>query len=154
MNPTVQRYSQIALLCVGAIITAMAVVLVAGCYLNDSRINAHKATVVADVVSADRLHAAVNLQTPDGQFYSPRLGVFYPTGLAVGERISVDYDTTNPDLARPTGRDWRLSLVPALSVIVVGWLAVGALMVALAEVSRRLRMRAHNSLSKSGPSRS
>lgn len=141
MNPTVQRYVQIVLLGVGAVIAAMAIVLVAGCYLNDSRIDAHKATVIADVVSADTLHAAVTLQTPDGQIYSPRLGLLYPTELAVGERISVDYDMTNPDLARPSGRDWTLSLVPALSIVVVGWLAVCVVMVLVAEVSRQVRRR-------------
>lgn len=141
MNPTVQRYTQIVLLCVGAVVTTIAIVLVAGCYLNDSRIDANKGTVVADVVSADALHAAVTMQTPDGQIYSPRLGLLYPTELAVGERISVDYDITNPDLARPTGRDWTLSLIPALSIAFVGWLAVAVVMVLVAEASRRLRAR-------------
>ncbi|MFW0788697.1 hypothetical protein [Gordonia sp. CPCC 205333] len=141
MNPTVQRYTQIVLLCIGAVVTAIAVVLVAGCHHNDSQIDANKGTVIADVVSADALHAAVNLQTPDGQIYSPRLGLLYPTELAVGDRISVDYDITNPDLARPTGRDWKLSLTPALSIAVIGWLAVIVLMLLVAEVSRRLRLR-------------
>ncbi|NMO03947.1 hypothetical protein HH308_22285 [Gordonia sp. TBRC 11910] len=141
MNPTVQRNTQIVLLCIGAVVTLMAVVLVAGCYLNDSRINANKGTVIADVVSADTLHAAVTMQTPDGQIYSPRLGLLYPTELAVGERISVDYDITNPDLARPTGRDWTLSLLPAVSIAVIGWIAVAVVMVLVAEVSRRLRRR-------------
>ncbi|GAB18004.1 hypothetical protein GOEFS_044_00400 [Gordonia effusa NBRC 100432] len=150
MNPTVQRYTQIVLLCVGGVVTALAVVLVAGCYHNDSQINANKATVIADVVSADALHAAVNLQTPDGQIYSPRLGLLYPTELAVGERISVDYDITNPDLARPTGRDWKLSLAPALSIAVIGWLAVAVVMVLVAEASRRLRLRRASATNQNG----
>lgn len=141
MNPTVQRYVQIVLLGVGAVIAAIAFVLVAGCYVNDSRIDAHKATVIADVVSADTLHAAVTMQTPDGQIYSPRLGLLYPTELAVGERISVDYDMTNPDLARPSGRDWTLALIPALSIVVVGWFVVCVVMVLVAEVSRQVRRR-------------
>ncbi len=141
MNPTVQRYTQIVLLGIGFVVTAMAIVMVAGCYLNDSRIDANRGTVIADVVSADALHAAVNMQTPDGQIYSPRLGLLYPTELAVGDRISVDYQTTNPDLARPTGRDWTLALLPALSVAVLGWIVVAGLMVAVAQVSRRLTAR-------------
>ncbi|GAB89111.1 DUF3592 domain-containing protein [Gordonia rhizosphera] len=138
MNPTILRRTQIVLLLVGLTVTTMAVVMVAGCHRNDTQIDAHKATVMADVVSASRLHAAVNFQTPDGQFHSPRLGLLYPTELTQGQRISVEYDATNPDLARPAGRDWTLAIIPALSVAVVGWIVVGAVMLLLAEINRRL----------------
>lgn len=137
MNPTVLRRTQKVLLTIGLVITVMAIVMVAGCHRNDAQIDANKATAMADVVSADRLHAAVNFQTPDGQFHSPRLGLLYPTELTAGQRIIIDYDVTNPDLARPTGRSWTLAIIPALSVAFVGWLIVGALMIVLAEVNRR-----------------
>ncbi|MEE3851285.1 DUF3592 domain-containing protein [Gordonia sp. LSe1-13] len=141
MNPTILRRSQYVLVLLGMVITTMAVVLVAGCHRNDAQIDRNTATVMADVVSADRLHAAVNFQTPDGDFHSPRLGLLYPTELTQGQRISVEYDATNPDLARPAGRSWTLAIVPALSIIVVGWLIVGAVMVLLAEINRRLNAR-------------
>ena len=142
MNPTILRRVQITLLVVGMVVTAMAVALVVACVRDDMSINSSKGTVMADVVSADALRAAVYFQTPDGQIYSPRLGLLYPTELAQGQRISVEYDTTNPDLARPAGRNAGLAIMPALSVAVIGWLIVGALMVALAEANRYWTRRA------------
>lgn len=141
MNPTILRRTQYVLVLLGMVVTTMALVLVAGCHRNDAQIDENTATVMADVVSADRLHAAVNFQTPDGDFHSPRLGLLYPTELTQGQRISVEYDATNPDLARPAGRSWTLAIVPALSIIVLGWLIVGAVMVLLAEINRRLNAR-------------
>jgi hypothetical protein len=141
MNPTILRRVQIVLLGVGVVVTVMAAMLVAGSYHNDRQIEAHSATTMADVVAADRLHAAVNFQTDDGQFHSPRLGLIYPTELTVGQRISVEYDSTNPDLARPAGRTATLSILPALSVAAFGWLVVIVLMVGLAEANRRWTRR-------------
>lgn len=138
MNPTILRRVQKVLLLLGVVVTTMAVVLVAGCYRNDRQIDANQATVMADVVSADRLHAAVYFQTPNGNFHSPRLGLLYPTELTRGQRISVEYDVTNPDLARPAGRSATLAIIPALSVAVLGWLVIGAVMVGLALINRRL----------------
>ncbi|MFT4394567.1 hypothetical protein ACLTEW_06470 [Gordonia lacunae] len=141
MNPVIQRRVQLGLLVVGVTITFMALTLIAGCFKNDSTIEASKATVMAEVVSVDSLHAAVNFQTPDGSFHSPRFGLLYPTELSEGQRISVDYAVYNPDLARPTGRTAVLSIIPALSVMVGAWLVVGLLMVAVAEFSRRWARR-------------
>ncbi|GAC52275.1 MULTISPECIES: hypothetical protein [Gordonia] len=141
MNPVIQRRVQLGLLVVGLTITAMALSLIAGCFKNDSAIEASKATVMAEVVSVDALHAAVDFQTPDGSFHSPRFGLLYPTELSEGQRISVEYAAYNPDLARPTGRTAMLSIIPGLSVAVVGWLVVGLLMVGVAEFSRRLARR-------------
>lgn len=137
MNPVIVRRVQIGLLIVGTVITVMALVLIAACFRNDATINESKATVMADVVSADALHAEVYFQTPDGGFYSPKLGLLYPTELSSGQRISVEYARTNPDLARPAGRSATLSIIPGLSVAVAGWLIVGVLMVFVAEFSRR-----------------
>ncbi|MFW0795363.1 DUF3592 domain-containing protein [Gordonia sp. CPCC 205515] len=141
MNPTVFRRTQLVLLVIGVVVTTMGLVMIAGCHRNDTQIDANKATVTADVVSADALHAAVNFQTADGQFHSPRLGLLYPTELTQGQRIKVDYDATNPDLARPTGRNWTLAIIPGLSVAVVGWVLVGVVMLTLAEINRRRLQR-------------
>ena len=140
MNPTAQRIVQVALLVVGTILTLMAVFLFAGCVKNDARINANKAVAVAEVSAADRLHAAVGFFTPDGKFHSPQLGLLCRTELSLGERISVDYDASNPDgLVRPTGRSASLAVIPVLSVIVGGWAVVAGLMVLVAELGRRGR---------------
>ncbi|MDH3005621.1 hypothetical protein [Gordonia alkanivorans] len=152
MNPVIQRRVQLGLLVVGITITAMAFSLVAGCFKNDSAIEASKATVMAEVVSVDALHAAVDFQTPDGSFHSPRFGLLYPTELSEGQRISIEYAAYNPDLARPTGRTAMLSIIPGLSVAVVGWVVVGLLMVGVAEFSRRRNRRTAETAGDTEPS--
>lgn len=137
MSPTILRRVQKTLLVIGLVLTVTAAAIVVAAYRNDASINDNKGTVMADIVSADRLHAVAYFQTPDGQIYSPRLGLLYPTELATGQRISVEYDTTNPDLARPAGRTAALSIIPVLSVIGIIWAAVIALMLAIAEANRR-----------------
>ena len=140
MTRTVQRRIQIGLAVLGVVVGLIGTVIIAGAYRNDAKIDANKATAVADVISADRLHAAVNFFTPDGVLRNPKLGLLYPTDLSAGQRILVDYDSTDPDnLARPVGRDAGLSVVPALSVIGAGWVLVIVLMLGVAETGRRSR---------------
>ena len=140
MTVTVQRRVQIALAALGVLATLIGVVIIAGAYRNDAKIDANKATAVAEVIAAERLHAAVNFVTPDGVLRNPELGLLYPTDLATGQRILVDYDATDPDsFARPAGRDAALSIRPALSVIGAGWVVVIVLRVAVAEIGRRGR---------------
>lgn len=140
MTRIVQRRVQIALAALGVIVTLIGTVIIVGAYRNDAKIDANKATAVADVISADRLHAAVNFVTPDGVLRNPKLGLLYPTQLSTGQRILVDYDMTDPDnVARPVGRDASLALLPALSVIAAGWVLVILLMVGVAETGRRSR---------------
>ncbi len=140
MSPTHLRRTQIGLLIVAGLVTIMMAVMVAGCYRDDASIDDNIATATADVVTAGATKSTVRFYTPDGQVRSPRLGIFYPTELAVGQRISVEYDSTNPDLVRVAGRDASLSIVPAVSIAGYTWLFVIAVMVLLAEVSRRRRL--------------
>lgn len=137
------RRVQLGLLSFGVVVTLIGVVIVLGAFRNDAKINANKATAVAEVISADRLHAAVNFVTPDGVLRNPKLGLLYPTQLEAGQRILVDYDATDPDnLARPAGRDGRLAIAPGLSIVVIGWVLVIAAMLAVASAARRMRRRA------------
>ncbi|MGZ8176943.1 hypothetical protein ACXVUM_03365 [Williamsia sp. SKLECPSW1] len=137
--PTALRRTQITIVIVGAIVTVMMGVVVAGCYRDDAAIDSHRGTAVADVVTAGATKSTVRFYTPDGELRSPRLGIFYPTELTAGQRINVDYDTRNPDVVRVAGRDASLAVVPALSVVGVTWLVIVVVMVGIAEYSRRRR---------------
>ena len=141
MNPAILRRVQKTLLVIGLIITLMAGAIVVAAYRNDAAIDRDKGTVMADIVSANRLHAVAYFQTPDGQIYSPRLGLLYPTELGTGQRISVEYDRSNPDLAKPAGRGASLSILPALSVAVLAWVIVIVVMLLIAEINRRVLRR-------------
>ncbi len=142
MSATHLRRTQIVLLVVGGIVTIMMCVMVAGSYRDDASIDDNVATATADVVTAGSTKSTVRFYTPDGQVRSPRLGIFYPTELAVGQRISVEYDSSNPDVVRVAGRDASLSIIPAVSIVGYTWLLVIAVMVLLAEINRRRWARA------------
>lgn len=118
-------------------ISTLAVLLVLAAWRDDLRIASDKGVASAEVLSAGRLRSAVTFVTPDGVTRNPRLGVLYPTKLTAGERINVEYSRADPELVRVAGRDARVAIVPALSVIVVVWaIALPALWLV-----RRLRMR-------------
>ena len=63
--------------------------------------------------------AALLLQPHDA--FERAFGVFAGE-KQVGQRIAVEYARSEPDLVRVTGRDARVAIVPAGSVIVVTWL--------------------------------
>ncbi|WP_407443694.1 DUF3592 domain-containing protein [Rhodococcus sp. (in: high G+C Gram-positive bacteria)] len=109
-------------LTVAVALSALAVALFLGALRNDRTIESDMGTATAEVLSAGSLRSAVAFVTPDGVTHNPELGVLYPTGLATGQRIAVEYARSDPDLVRVTGRDARVALIPAGSVIVVTWL--------------------------------
>ena len=108
--------------------TVLAVLLLVGVLSDDREISTHEATAIADVLAAGPRSAAVSFSTPDGVTHAPPLGVFYPRGLAEGQRVEVEYSTVNPDLVRVAGRNWTQALAPVAAVVVGTWaLALGAL---------------------------
>ncbi|MFD3812696.1 DUF3592 domain-containing protein [Rhodococcus sp. NPDC058639] len=109
-------------LTVAIALSALAVALFLGALRNDRTIESDMGTATAEVLSAGSLRSAVAFVTPDGVTHNPELGVLYPTGLATGQRIAVEYARSDPELVRVTGRDARVALIPAGSVIVVTWL--------------------------------
>lgn len=118
-------------------ISVMAVLVVAGAVRDDVTISGSEGRATADVLTVSRVFAAISFTTPDGTTHSPKLGVFYPTGLAAGQHIDVEYSTDNPDLVRVAGRDARLSLIPAASLAVFAWVVALGLLAALRRVDRR-----------------
>ncbi len=120
------------------VVTLQSVLLVAGAWRNDRQIEANLGVAQAEVLSAGPRRSTIEFVTPDRVTYRPELGVLYPSELATGMRIYVEYDTTDPDLVRVQGRNALLAIVPAGSIAVVGWLiALGAL-AGLAALERRL----------------
>ena len=73
----------------------------------------------AEVLSAGPRRSTIEFVTPDRVTYRPELGVLYPSELAEGMRIYVEYDRDDPDLVRVQHRNASLSLIPAASVAVV-----------------------------------
>ncbi|MEU8896602.1 DUF3592 domain-containing protein [Nocardia sp. NPDC048505] len=120
-NRSGARRARTAVLATATVISVLMVLLVLAAWRNDYLISSDKGTTTAEVLSAGRLRSAVSYVTPDGKNHNPKVGVLYPTNLTAGERIKVEYSRADPDLVRVAGRDARVALLPAASVIVVTW---------------------------------
>ncbi|HPX36520.1 MAG TPA: DUF3592 domain-containing protein [Mycobacterium sp.] len=123
------RWAKAAVWILMGIVTLQSVLLVAGAWRNDRQIERHMGVAEAEVLSAGPRRSTVEFVTPDRVTYRPELGVLYPSELATGMRIYVEYDKSNPNLVRVQDRNAALAIIPAGSIAVVGWLA-GALMLA------------------------
>ncbi|MFF0532377.1 DUF3592 domain-containing protein [Nocardia amikacinitolerans] len=122
------RRARIGVLTAATVVSVLMVLLVLAAWRNDYLISSDKGVTTGEVLSAGRLRSAVIYVTPDGETHNPKVGVLYPTNLTAGERINVEYSRSDPDLVRVAGRDVRVAIQPALSVIVVVWaLALPAL---------------------------
>lgn len=111
---------------VGVVIAAVSLsvlvaLLVLAAWRNDYLIESDKGETTGEVLSAGRLRSAVIYVTPDGVTHNPKVGVLYPTNLTAGERINVEYNRADPDLVRVAGRDVRVAIPPALSVLITIW---------------------------------
>ncbi|MEO6794700.1 MAG: DUF3592 domain-containing protein, partial [Mycobacterium sp.] len=91
----------------------------------------------AEVLNAGFRRSTIEFVTPERITYRPELGVLYPSELATGMRIYVEYDRTDPDLVRVQHRTAVLAVIPAGSVVLVAWLAGIAALAGLAAVERR-----------------
>lgn len=119
------------------LVTLQSVLLVAGAWRNDRQIERNMGVAQAEVLSAGPRRSTIEFVTPDRVTYRPELGVLYPSELAEGMRIYVEYDKNNPDLVRVQDRNASLAIIPALSVAVVAWLVGAALLAGLVALERR-----------------
>ncbi|MBV9318673.1 MAG: hypothetical protein JO106_01970, partial [Mycobacterium sp.] len=102
----------------------------------------------AEVLSAGPRRSTIEFVTPDRVTYRPELGVLYPSELATGMRIYVEYNKNNPNLVRVQHRNAKLAIIPAGSIAVVGWMIAGVALVGLALWEKRLYRHADvNSMS-------
>jgi hypothetical protein len=116
-----RRVAAAALLALACVFTGVCALLLVGAWRDDARIDAHEGHAVADVLSVSFSRAAVRFVTPDGTVVIPPTGVLYPTGLAAGERVRVEYDTRDTDLVRVAGRDFRLGFLPVGISVLATW---------------------------------
>jgi hypothetical protein len=137
----VLRWVRIAILIVTALVTLQSVLLVAGAYRNDLAIQRNMGVAQAEVLSAGPRRSTIEFVTPERVTYRPELGVLYPSELATGMRIYVEYNKKDPNLVRVQHRNAGLAIIPAGSIAVVGWLAATILLVGLAMLDKRLDRR-------------
>ena len=119
------------------LVTLQSVLLVAGAWRNDRQIERNMGVAQAEVLSAGPRRSTIEFVTPDRVTYRPELGVLYPSELADGMRIYVEYDRNNPDLVRVQHRTAALAIIPAGSIAVAAWLIGGAVLAGLVLIERR-----------------
>jgi hypothetical protein len=116
-----------AVLAVACLLTVLCVALLLAAIRNDRAISDDLGTAYARVeqVSFDR--TIIRYETPDGTAHSPANGVLYPAGLTAGDLVWIEYDTSDPELARVAGRDAILTLLPLGTTVLFTWLVAGPL---------------------------
>lgn len=134
----VLRWSKCAVWIILGLVTLQSVLLVAGAWRSDRQIERNMGVAQAEVLSAGPRRSTIEFVTPDRVTYRPELGVLYPSELAEGMRIYVEYDKNDPDLVRVQHRTAALAIIPAGSIAVVAWLIGGAVLTGLVLVERRL----------------
>ncbi|MFV0496395.1 DUF3592 domain-containing protein [Mycobacterium sp.] len=138
------RWVRIAVLIVAILVTFQSVLLVAGAWRNDLAIQRNMGVAQAEVLSAGPRRSTIEFVTPDRITYRPELGVLYPSELATGMRIYVEYNKKDPNLVRVRHRSAKLAIIPAGSIAVVAWVVAAAVLAGLAVLDRRLNRRADN----------
>jgi hypothetical protein len=144
------RWARIGVLIAASLVTLQSVLLVAGAVRNDFAIKHNMGVAEAEVLSAGPRRSTIEFVTPDRVTYRPELGVLYPSELATGMRIYVEYDKRNPNLVRVQHRNAKLAIVPAGSIAVVGWLIAAAALSGLAFLDRRLDRQLASASSQPG----
>lgn len=131
------RWAKIAVWVMMGVVTGQSILLVAGAWRNDRQIERNLAVAEAEVLSAGPRRSTIEFVTPDRVTYRPELGVLYPSELADGMRIYVEYDRNNPNLVRVQDRSAVLAIIPAGSIAVLAWLLGAGLLAGLVRLENR-----------------
>lgn len=124
---------------VAALITALCVGLVLAAVKDDHAVTSHLGVTNAQVDSVSWDRTIIRYETPDGIVHIPANGVLYPGGLVAGDLVRIEYDTTNPELARVAGRTATLTLLPIGMTAAITWAVAIALLWWIRYRSRRTR---------------
>ncbi len=135
------RWARIAVLIVAGLVTLQSMLLVAGAWRDDLAITHNMGVAQAEVLSAGPRRSTIEFVTPERVTYRPELGVLYPSHLATGMRIYVEYNKNDPNLVRVQHRNAGLAIIPAGSIAVAGWLGAAAILIALALLDKWLDRR-------------
>lgn len=132
------RWARMGVLIMMALVTVQSLLLVAGAWRNDIAIERDMGVAEAEVLNAGFRRSTIEFVTPERITYRPELGVLYPSELATGMRIYVEYDKADPDLVRVQHRTAVLAIIPAGSVVVIACLFGAAALAGLRLVETRL----------------
>ncbi|MFD9894192.1 DUF3592 domain-containing protein [Amycolatopsis sp. NPDC059027] len=113
---------------VASLLTVMCVALLFAAIRNDNAISGQLGTANAQVESVAFDRTIIQFATPDGIVHSPSNGVLYPGGLVAGQLVRIEYDMSDPELARVAGRSATETLLPLGLTVLVTWLVATPLL--------------------------
>lgn len=147
-----RRLHQLIIALYAASIVAILGMMV-GAFLNDRSIESNPGRALATVTDVGITRTYVDFQDSEGIYQSPQSGLLYPTGLGEGQQVWVLYSQSDPDLVKVEGREWTLSILPALSSMVVASLIAAAAwwMVGLSTRAAERRRQANESVNQNFP---
>ncbi|TNC28795.1 hypothetical protein FG385_04775 [Amycolatopsis alkalitolerans] len=123
---------------VATLMTVLCVGLLLAALRNDEAVTSHLGVANAQVDSVSWDRTIIRFVTPDGIVHIPANGVLYPGGLVAGDLVRIEYDTTNPDLARVAGRDATLTLLPLSTTVLITWAVAAGLLWWIRHRTRRV----------------
>ena len=133
-----RRLHQVVMaLFIGGIFGCLA--MVGGAVINDRTIESDRGRSLATVTDTGWLRTTVDYRDEEGIYHSPQTGLLYPTGLGEGQQVWVNYARSEPELVKVEGREWTLSIIPALSVGALATIIAGLLWMAVGLIGRRSR---------------
>jgi hypothetical protein len=111
---------------VAVLATVLGLLAVAGAAADDRAISANPGFAQAEVLDGSTFaRTVVRFTVASGETVVPEHGVFYPSGLVVGEPVAVEYDVGNPELVRVAGRSALEQAIPLLLALAVVWALAG-----------------------------
>lgn len=115
---------------IAVLFTVLVGLALIGSAVDDAAIDAELATAEAEVLEGSTfLRTLVRFTQADGQAVVPERGVLHPRGLTPGERVTVEYDVTDPEIVRVAGRSTLTESGRLLLGVVGVWVVLGPLSV-------------------------
>lgn len=113
---------------IAVLATVLGGLAVAGAAVDDAAISANRGVAEAEVLEGSTFgRTVVRFTVASGETVVPEHGVFYPTGIEVGQPVAVEYDVGNPELVRVADRSALAAAVPLLIVLAITWAVLGPL---------------------------
>ncbi|MFC5230173.1 DUF3592 domain-containing protein [Pseudonocardia zijingensis] len=111
---------------VAVLATVLGLLVVAGAAADDRAISANPGYAQAEVLEGSTFaRTVVRFTVASGEIVVPEKGVFYPSGLQVGDSVAVEYDLGNPELVRVAGSNAFSEAVPLLLALLAVWAVLG-----------------------------
>jgi hypothetical protein len=116
------------LLALGGVVSVMCILLFIGMRIDDRRIDAHRATATATVLTVSPLRTGIEFVDAQGVAIRPAGGVLYPGLLSVGQQFVVEFDATDPTVVRVAGRTAAVGNLMITATLVGTWIIAGLLL--------------------------